>query len=119
MRPRLTRLADEDIAEILAETLHRFGPNQFGLYADLIQKSLDLLADDPFALTTVPRDALAPGLRMLALGRLAWRRDAAAHCVYYVLPLPGRRAETVVLRVLHERMEPAAWLSRGFDEMAS
>ena len=103
MNVRLTREAERDLAEIARYTVATFGAGQAMRYAALIEQALALLAENPLRAASRGRDELRPGVRSLHLSRVAARRHAAAHILYYHLAAGGG---VVILRVLHERMEP-------------
>nr|WP_298095668.1 type II toxin-antitoxin system RelE/ParE family toxin [uncultured Shinella sp.] len=104
---RLTREAGQDLAEIARYTVETFGAEQAMRYAALIEQGLVLLAEDPQRPASRSRDELRPGVRSLHLSRAAARRHAASHILYYHIAARADGAQDVViLRVLHERMEP-------------
>jgi toxin ParE1/3/4 len=102
---RLTEAASHDIERILQDTLELFGPKQFQVYAQLIDAALNRIGRDPDGLGTFGRGDIAPGVRSFRLDTVARRRGAASHSVYY-LPPAGEQADVVILRMLHDRMEP-------------
>lgn len=104
---RLTREAERDLAEIARHTVATFGTDQAMRYAALIEHALALLAENPLRPASRGRDELRPGVRSMHLSRAAARRHAASHVLYYHLA-PGAEGgrQVVILRVLHERMEP-------------
>lgn len=102
---RLTEVAAHDIERILEDTLELFGPNQFQVYAQLIDVALHRIGRDPDGLGTTLRDDIAPGVRSFRLDNVARRRGAASHSVYY-LPPAEANTDVVILRLLHDRMEP-------------
>ncbi|MDX3973116.1 type II toxin-antitoxin system RelE/ParE family toxin [Shinella sp.] len=104
---RLTREAERDLAEIARYTVATFGAEQAMRYAALIEHALGLLVEDPGRPASRGRDELRPGVRSLHLSRAAGRRYAASHVLYYHLVAGVEGAQDIViLRVLHERMEP-------------
>jgi toxin ParE1/3/4 len=84
MRHELTEPAEADIRDILRNTLNMFGPHQMQLYAGIIGRGIELVAEEPSRPGTLARDELAPGLRLLHLQIAAGRRGGAAHCLYYM-----------------------------------
>ncbi|MFC3073033.1 type II toxin-antitoxin system RelE/ParE family toxin [Shinella pollutisoli] len=107
IRIRLTREAERDLVEIARYTVATFGAEQAMRYAGLIERALGLLAADPGLPASRNRDELRPGVRSLHLSRAAARRHAASHVLYYHLRTrPDGGRDLVLLRVLHERMEP-------------
>ena len=103
---RLTEAADRDIERILQDTLELFGPYQFDAYSNLIQQALDRVGADPQGPGTSKREDVGPGVRALRLETVARRRGSASHSIYYLPPEDGRKSLSVVLRILHDRMEP-------------
>ena len=100
---RLTEAADRDIADILGETLRRFGPVQFERYATFIERAAELVAERPDRPGSRPRTDLGEGVRAYHIEHATSRQGAAAHMLYYVVDDEG----VLILRILHERMEPA------------
>lgn len=103
---RLTEAADHDIERILQDTLELFGPHQFQAYSALIDQALQRVGTDPQGLGTSKREDIGPGVRALRLDAVARRRGSASHSVYYLPPEDGRGSVVIVLRLLHDRMEP-------------
>ena len=107
MRYELTEPAEHDIRDILRSTMQMFGPKQANAYAAIIERGIELVSQDPERLGSLKRDELAPGVRLLHLEVAARRRGGAAHCLYY---MRGRVSDNtsgvIIIRVLHERMEP-------------
>jgi toxin ParE1/3/4 len=119
MKHRLTRTADADIEHILRETLRLFGPNQLETYAGHLTRAVALIAENPDRIGCAHRSEIAPGVRSLHLEIAARRRHAAAHIVYFQLnDLQEGEPEIIVLRVLHERMEPKRRLIQALREAA-
>ncbi len=87
--------------------MQMFGPQQVRAYARIIERGIELIAEDPDRPGSIARDELAPGIRLLHLEIAARKRGGAAHCLYY---MKGRLSDdtigVIVVRVLHERMEP-------------
>lgn len=104
---RLTREAGQDLAEIARYTVETFGAQQAMRYADLIEHGLALLVEEPHRPASRNRDELRPGVRSFHLSRAAARRYAASHVLYYhIAARADGMQDVVILRVLHERMEP-------------
>ncbi|MBK1842195.1 type II toxin-antitoxin system RelE/ParE family toxin [Azospirillum sp. YIM B02556] len=116
----LTGPAERDILEILRTTRTRFGTVQLRIYAALIDKGILMVAQDPDRPGMLPRPELGPDVRMLHLELAAGRRGAAAHCLYYTTGrLPDGTIGTIILRVLHEGMEPRRKVGRSLTGLAS
>lgn len=113
MSYRLTDAAASDISDILRATTRQFGPVQRRRYAALITSAIELAADQPNRPGSRSREELAAGLRSLHAEMAARRHGAAVHVVYYLREQPeDGRDGIVVVRVLHERMEPLRHLTR-------
>jgi toxin ParE1/3/4 len=114
VRFRLTRLADQDITNILRETLRSFGPRQVSHYAEIIDRAIQMVAEDPLRPSSLDRSDIKDRVRSFHLELVAGRRGAASHKLYYA-KMADRDQEpiVVILRVLHERMEPKHRLLRA------
>jgi toxin ParE1/3/4 len=103
----LTLAAERDIRDILRETLKMFGTVQLSVYQRIISTGIALVAEQPERPESRARPELGAEIRVFHLELAAGRRGGAAHCLYYT---PGRLSDgstgTVILRVLHEHMEP-------------
>ena len=67
-----------------------------------------MVAADPMRRGSRPRDHVAAGVRSFHIELAARRRGAAAHLLYYVQgQLDDGHEGVIILRVLHERMDPA------------
>ncbi len=114
MNYRLTEAADDDIADVLRETMRQFGPLQREKYAALIERAIEMAAEAPERPGSRRRDDLAAGILSFHVEIAARRRGAAVHVVYYLRgPLNDGRDGVIVARLLHERMEPLRHLIRG------
>ena len=66
-----------------------------------------MVAADPMRRGSRPRDDVAAGVRSFHIELAARRRGAAAHLLYYAQgQLDDGREGVIILRVLHERMDP-------------
>lgn len=107
MNVLLTREAERDLSEVARYTVATFGAEQAKRYAALIEHALALLVESPLRAASRGRDELRPGVRSFHLSRAAARRHAASHVLYYHLAADAAGEQhVVILRVLHERMEP-------------
>jgi toxin ParE1/3/4 len=110
-RYRLTAAAGADVADILRESDRRFGPRQRLAYAGLLERAAELIAEQPRRPGSRDRGILAAGLRSLHVELAATRRGAGVHCIYYTDDsAKAPRVYVIILRVLHERMDPALHL---------
>jgi toxin ParE1/3/4 len=114
MAYEMTEPAERDIRGILRETLKGFGSSQLSAYAQIIEKGMIMVGEDPERPGSIDRSEVVPGVRLFHLELAASRRGAAAHCLYYTT---GRMSSgvigTLILRVLHEGMEPRHKLVRS------
>jgi toxin ParE1/3/4 len=120
VRFRLTRQADQDIVDILRETLNSFGPRQLANYARIIDQGIAMVAEDPYRPSSMDRSDIRRNVRSLHLELAAGRRGGASHKLYFTT-MADRDQEPVVviLRVLHERMEPKRRLLRALGPARS
>jgi toxin ParE1/3/4 len=73
-----------------------------------MEAAAELISADPNRPGSRSRDDLAPEIRSFPVERAARRRGAAAHLLYYVPgTLDDGREGVIILRVLHDRMDPA------------
>jgi toxin ParE1/3/4 len=112
-RYRLSRLAEADLADILATSARRWGREGRRRHAALLAAAMRQAARDPHAIATHDRSALLHGLRSLHTRHARGDEVAAAvrrpvHVIYYRLSAPG---VIDIVRVLHGRMEPGRHLS--------
>jgi toxin ParE1/3/4 len=107
MRLRLTWQADADIESILRETHFQFGRHQFDRYAKIMSTALDMLAENPHRPSVRDRSDIRKGIHSFSLRFAAGRRAAASHSIYFRISSDANGTpELVILRILHERMEP-------------
>lgn len=91
MKPvRMTRLADLDLSELLAESRKLWGEKLTTRYEDAIADGLERIGANPDRFPVV--DRTVPGIRRLRVGR-------------HVLFFRDEPEAIVVIRVLHERMD--------------
>ena len=109
MRPRyrFAPRADRDLVAILRDSTRMFGPLQRDRYAELIDRAVLLIAQDPQRVGSSACDDLRAGLRSFPIARAAGRDGAASHVLYYEMGTmhdggPG----IVVMRILHNHMDP-------------
>jgi toxin ParE1/3/4 len=117
MKYELTGPAERDIRGILRDTIKMFGPLQAQVYSRIIERGIAMVAERPDRPGSLDRSEVAPGVRLLHLELAAGRRGAAAHHHYY---MNGRLSDgsmgTIILRVLHEHMEPRYRIVRALRE---
>lgn len=114
MDHQLTEAAAQDVVDMLRETGRRYGPLQCRRYAELIERAIRMVAENPERPGSRQRDDLATGVRSLHVELAARRRGAAAHVLYYLRGrLDDGRDGVIIVRVLHDRMEPLRHLTRG------
>ena len=96
-RLRVSGPAKRDLADIGSYTLREWGAAQKKKYLGQIRERFAALRETPGA--GAARDEIARGLRSCRAGR---------HVIYY----RNTRSELVVLRILHESMDPVLRLER-------
>ena len=117
-RYRLSRLAEVDLARILRASDASWGAEGRQRYRAAVAAALRKAAAEPFGAASRDRAELGQGVRSLHLRHA--RAEAAGarvarpvHVVFYRAAGPGL---IEIVRVLHERMDPAwhlpAWHSR-------
>jgi toxin ParE1/3/4 len=106
---RLSRPADSDLRAALAVSRARFGAAAERRYAATLATALELIARDPHGPITRARPELGPDVRCLHTRRArgAGRVHAPVHVIYYRLGNPDM---VEVIRILHERMDPARYV---------
>ncbi|BAI73209.1 hypothetical protein AZL_025710 [Azospirillum sp. B510] len=98
---------------VLKETGERFGTHQRQIYKGLIATAVKMVATDPGRGASWDRSAILPGLRAFHLENAAGRCGAAAHTLYYAVEhSAGGSPRVVILRLLHESMEPKLHIAR-------
>ena len=108
-RFRVSKLAQSDLARILAASESHWGPEGRRRYAALIEAAMRQVADEPEGVATRDRNALHSGTRSLHLRHIRRGSSEAkvknpVHILYYRSVHP----ELVeIIRVLHERMDPS------------
>jgi toxin ParE1/3/4 len=106
MKYRLSRRAETDIFFILRNTRKQFGPAQVLAYAEIINRGLARLTDACALPAGVDRSDIDTGVKSYHLELAAKKRGGASHILYFKEIDAGGAPELVVLRVLHEAMEP-------------
>ncbi|KAA0598492.1 toxin ParE1/3/4 [Azospirillum lipoferum] len=110
---RVTDAAKQDFRAILKETREQFGTHQRQIYKGLIATAVKMVATEPGRGGSWDRGGIVPGLRAFHLENAAGRRGAAAHTLYYAVEhLPAGSPRVVILRLLHEGMEPNLHIAR-------
>lgn len=116
-RYRLSRLAEADVAHILATSEERWGAEARRRYAAILAAAMRKVAAEPNGSATRDRAELSPGIRSLHL-RHARGDDPQAkvrrpvHVLYYRAFVPDL---VEIVRVLHERMEPSRHVGAAGD----
>jgi toxin ParE1/3/4 len=114
-RYRLSKLAEADLANILATSRRERGTEGRRRYAALLAAAMRRVAAEPGGPATRDRAELQPGIRSFHLryarrtGREGWVRRPV-HVLYYRAVAPSL---IEIVRVLHERMEPSRHLRPG------
>ena len=86
------------------------------IYADLIDRAVAMMADDPERSSSKDRSDLVAGVRSFHVALAGGRKRGASHVLCFtVMGRVERDSEVVMLRVLHDRMEPRPGLISGGD----
>jgi len=111
--PVVTDAVKADFRSVLKETRDLFGSHQRATYKQLIVKAVQMVAGEPERAGSWDKGGIVPGLRALHLELAAGRSGAAAHMLYYAVERPAKGPpRVVILRLLHESMEPRLHLAR-------
>ena len=113
MKPRFTAQADADVVAILRRTRKLFGPGQVMAYAEIIDEGVAMIAKNASRPAVMGRSELGPGVKSMHLEHAARRRGGAAHVLYF---LETQGEVIVILRVLHEAMEPRRRLMQALRD---
>ena len=106
MTARLTRRAAQDIDQILDHTLSTFGIAQFRRYQELIDGAMRDIAEFPLRPGSKSRPEIAERHRSWHIQLTGKRIGSASHIVFYFCLTDDPQTDIVILRVLHERMDP-------------
>lgn len=108
-RVRISGDADADLTEILATSLERWGENGRARYRSLLVAAMDELGANPEHLMSKDCGELTPRLRSFHVRHVGRDYDVKApvHVIYY----RKARSMIVIVRVLHERMDPSMHLT--------
>ena len=109
----VTNAAKLDFKAVLRETKELFGPRQRAIYKGLISEAVKMVAEEPARGSSWDRGGVVPGLRAFHLEHAAGRSAGAAHVLYYAIERAANDTRRVViLRLLHEGMEPRLHIAR-------
>ena len=92
MAYNLSTYAERDIENILTYTIETWGIRQFQKYRDLINHSLDLIGNNPDALTVRKREELFEGGNSYSFGK---------HVVFFRV----KNDIIEIVRILHQKMD--------------
>ena len=99
---RRSPLARADLKEVLAYTHGKWGAEQAGRYATLIDEAVDAIRKAPHL--GRPRFGVRSGILAHHIGRTGRK---ASHLLYYRIDPNG---DIEIVRFLHERMDPGLHL---------
>jgi toxin ParE1/3/4 len=117
-RYRLSRPAQMDVARIFEQSAELWGAEAERRYAVTLATAMRQVAADPQGRVTRNRDELLPGIRSFHLRHArvddrGSRVKRPVHVLYYRAIEP----ELIeIVRVLHERMEPARQIAEVFED---
>ena len=109
-RFRLSRRAQADLADILAQSEERWGSEAKSRYEAVVAAAISKIAADPISVTTRDRGELSKGLRSFHIRHARGHSGTDAkvrhpvHVLFYRVVAPDI---IEIVRVLHERMEPS------------
>ena len=113
---RLSRLAEVDLAHVLAASEGRWGKDGRRRYGAILAAAMRKVAAEPQGSRTRERADLLPGIRSrhvrYARGDPDARVRRPVHVLYYRAVASGL---IEIVRVLHERMEPARHRGTGSE----
>jgi toxin ParE1/3/4 len=101
--------AQADLLEILWTSFDRWGEEGKARYESLLEAAIQELGANPEHLISRDRHDLAPGLRSFHLRHVG--RDHGVKSPVHVIYYRKARSSIVIVRVLHERMEPRIHLT--------
>lgn len=107
---RLAVGARRDIAGILDQTVERFGVRQHATYAALLRSAIGLVAENPARPGSRDQSDLVPDMRSFPVGLAAKRRGASPYILFY-MPDGSAGGGILVVRVLHQAMDPRGHLA--------
>jgi toxin ParE1/3/4 len=106
---RISRLARADLQNVLAVSLERWGEDGQARYLGLLEAAFEVIASDPEGPVTRDRSLVGAKLRSFHVrhARRAHGVHDPVHIIYYRWT---RLGSIEVVRILHERMDPTAYL---------
>jgi toxin ParE1/3/4 len=105
----VARAARADLIEILWTSFDRWGEDGKARYESLLEAAIQELAADPACPMSKDRSELAPRLRSFHVRHVG--RDHGVKAPVHVIYYRRARSSVVIVRVLHERMEPGMHLT--------
>jgi toxin ParE1/3/4 len=119
MRLRVARRAEIDLMIILGDSAEKWGTEASRRYGAALMRGMRQVATDPQGRLTRPRPDIRSDLRSFHLRHLRQNSRHPAvkrpvHVLYYRVVEPG---VVEIVRVLHDRMEPARQFEGGADEL--
>jgi toxin ParE1/3/4 len=106
---RISAGAKADFRAILATSLERWGEDGRVRYRSLLIAAMNELGADPERLMSKDCSELLPELRSFHVRHVG--RDHGVKMPVHVIYYRRARSSIVIVRVLHERMEPAVHLT--------
>ena len=105
----VARAARTDLIEILWTSFDRWGEDGKARYESLLEAAIEELGANPEHLMSKDCHELAPRLRSFHLRHVG--RDLGVKAPVHVIYYRRTRSAIVIVRVLHERMEPSMHLT--------
>jgi plasmid stabilization system protein ParE len=111
--------ARRDVDSILETSERLFGESQAMAYAQLVARTIELIAEKPDRPSSRDLSNISCGLRALHMAIAAGGRRRASHQVVYRVNANGPNAPRVeIIRVLHQAMDTATQIELGITDLS-
>jgi toxin ParE1/3/4 len=112
----LTQQAGSDVEDILEYTASIFGSRQVGVYEELINRAIELVAQNPDRAGSRLREDIGVDVRAFHIELAGKRVGAGSHVLYYSVGLINEtKTGLIIARILHDSMEPAVRVIEALD----
>ncbi len=114
----MTPDADADVVRVLRQTRRQFGRGQVAIYADIIDRGVAMVAENPSRPSCVERNDIRQGAKSFHLELVTRRRHGASHLLYFIeMQALDGADEVVIIGLVHEHMEPKRKISRVLRQL--